>query len=143
MTFAEARAAFPVLEHVAYLNAGTFGPLAHPTLRAIEDQQRRDGELGRSGPAYLEGVLALRERVRARLAAMIRVEPERLALTSSTTASCNIVVSGLGLTADDEVVTTDTEHFGLIGPLLVSGARVRIARVRDEQAEAVEYAIIA
>ena len=29
MTPGEARALFPVLERLAYLNAGTFGPLAH------------------------------------------------------------------------------------------------------------------
>ncbi len=34
MTFDEARALFPVLERKAYLNAGTFGPLARPTLDA-------------------------------------------------------------------------------------------------------------
>ena len=28
MTFEEARAQFPVLERLAYLNAGTFGPLS-------------------------------------------------------------------------------------------------------------------
>ena len=32
MTFDEARALFPVLERVAYLNAGTFGPLARQTI---------------------------------------------------------------------------------------------------------------
>ena len=28
MTFEEARSQFPVLQRIAYLNAGTFGPLA-------------------------------------------------------------------------------------------------------------------
>src|SRR5207249_11120681 len=40
MTFAEARALFPVLERVAYLNAGTFGPLARPTVDVIVEQAR-------------------------------------------------------------------------------------------------------
>jgi len=34
------------------------------------------------------------------------------------------VIAGLGLGPDDEVVTTTDEHFGLLGPLHASGARV-------------------
>ena len=52
-----------------------------------------------------------------------------MALTSSTTEGCNIVLTGLGLGPGDEVVTTDSEHFGLLLPLHVSGARVRVAQV--------------
>ena len=35
MTFDEARARFPILERVAYLNAGTFGPLAQATIPTV------------------------------------------------------------------------------------------------------------
>src|SRR4029079_9159189 len=55
--------------------------------------------------------------------------PTQLALTSSTTNGCNIVLSGLELGPDDEVVTTDSEHPGLLLPPHVSGARVRVAEV--------------
>src|ERR1043166_7935388 len=54
-----------------------------------------------------------------------------MSLATSTTNGCNIVLAGLGLTAEDEVVTTDGEHFGLIGALAVSPARVRVAKVRE------------
>ncbi|MGZ4358046.1 MAG: aminotransferase class V-fold PLP-dependent enzyme, partial [Gaiellaceae bacterium] len=53
-----------------------------------------------------------------------------VALTDSTTQGVHVVVSGLGLRDGDEVATTDAEHFGLTGPLLAAGARLRIARVR-------------
>ena len=39
------------------------------------------------------------------------------------------MLSGLGLSAGDEVVTTDSEHPGLLLPLHVSGATVRVAEV--------------
>jgi L-cysteine/cystine lyase len=74
-------------------------------------------------------VIALRERVRARLAATIGASPEHVALTGSTTDGCNIVLSGFGLREGDEVVTTDAEHPGLLAPLHASGARVRVAEV--------------
>ena len=131
MTFDDARAQFPVLDRVAYLNAGSMGPLARATVEAIVARQERDLEQGRGGRPFLDEMLALRQRVRAGLARTIAVPAENVALTASTTEGCNIVVSGLRLRPEDEVVTTDTEHFGLIGPLHASGARVRVARVRE------------
>jgi L-cysteine/cystine lyase len=57
-----------------------------------------------------------------------------VSLTDSTTSGVQIVVTGLALGEGHEVVTTDAEHFGLTGPLLASGATLRIARVRDAPA---------
>jgi L-cysteine/cystine lyase len=129
-TFDEARAQFPVLDEIAYLNAGSMGPLARPTVEAMADREHADLESGRGGMPYIEAMLALRKRVREGLAATIEVTPENVALTASTTEGCNIVVAGLRLRPEDEVVTTDTEHFGLLGPLHASGATVRVAEVR-------------
>ncbi len=141
MTFEEARALFPVLERLAYLNAGSFGPLARPTADAVADQLRRDLERGRTGKAYIDEMLAARQKVRGLVAELIGAPPELLSLTSSTTDGCNIVLSGLGLKPEDEIVTTDSEHFGLAGPVFASGATVRVARVQelgpDEALEAI------
>ena len=131
MTFEEARAQFPVFERFAYLNAGTNGPLPRATIDAISGWNRRDLEQGRGGKAYFEQVLALRQQAREALAAVLDVPSENVALVSSTTNACNVVLAGLDLTAEDEIVTTDVEHFGLLGPLLASPARLRVARVRD------------
>jgi L-cysteine/cystine lyase len=127
----EARAEFPVFERYAYLNAGTNGPLARATAEAMAVQERRDLELGRGGAPYFERALELREEVRAKLAAIVGVPTELLSLATSTTNGCNIVLAGLGLGPEDEVVTTDGEHFGLLGPLAASPAQVRVAAVRE------------
>jgi selenocysteine lyase/cysteine desulfurase len=132
MTFEEARSLFPVLERLAYLNAGTFGPLARPTLDAMQAELLADGERGRIGAEYFERMLGLRDRLREALARLVGVEPERVALTSSTTDGCNIVLAGSGLGREDEVVTTSQEHFGLLGPLHASGARVVVAEPEPE-----------
>ena len=139
MTYEEARAQFPVFERFAYLNAGTLGPLSRATLAAMDEQIRHDQELGRGGIAWFASVTALREQVREQLAALLRTTPERIALTSSTTDGCNIVLSGLDLAEGDEVVTTDAEHPGLLAPLGASAARVRVAEVTTRPtAEALE-----
>jgi L-cysteine/cystine lyase len=127
MTFEEARAQFPVLEHLAYLNAGTNGPLARATADAVREQLEQDTSGGRSGRGWLDELLARRERARSELAAVLDVEPALVALTDSTTRGCQMVLAGLDLDSGDEVVTTDQEHFGLLGPLHASGARVVVA----------------
>lgn len=134
MRHQEVRGLFPVLERYAYLNAGTLGPLARPTLDAMDERARYDQEQGRGGRAWFESMLELRTRVRQKVASLISATPESLALTSSTTDGCNIVVAGLGLQPGDEVVTTNSEHPGLLLPLAVSGAKVRVADVANRPA---------
>jgi len=124
MTAEEARALFPVLERLAYLNAGTFGPLARLTAAAVQDQLDADLADGRFGKEYFERMLDLRKQARAALAGLVGAEPEQISLTGSTTDGCNIVLAGLGLQPEDEIVTTSEEHFGLIGPVHASGAHV-------------------
>ena len=139
MTPEEARAEFPVLERFAYLNAGTLGPLSRATMRAMEERTRWDNERGRAGREYFEAMLAVRSRLREKLAALIGATPDRMALTTSTTDGCNVVLAGLRLAHDDEVVTTNSEHPGLLAPLHVTGARVRVADVTTRPAaEALE-----
>ena len=131
MTWEEARAQFPVFERFAYLNAGTNGPLARATAEAMAEQERFDVEQGRGGSAYFERALALRDEVRSKLAAAVGAPMELMSLATSTTNGCNIVLSGLGLGPDDEIVTSDGEHFGLLGALAASPAQVRVAAVRE------------
>jgi len=141
MSWEEQRGRFPVLEQHAYLNAGTFGPLSRTTLDAMAELRAWEGEKGRAGREYFDEMIARRERVRRLFAAQIGVAPETVALTDSTTQGVQIVVIGLGLGPDDEVVTTDAEHFGLTGPLVASGARLRIAPVRGLAPEAIFDAV--
>lgn len=130
MTWQEQRARFPVLDRFAYLNAGTFGPLARTTLVEMAELRAWEGVHGRGGKVYFDGMLERRERVRELLAAQVRVTAGHIALTDSTTQGVQIVITGLGLREGDEVATTDAEHFGLTGPLLGTAAGLRIARVR-------------
>jgi len=132
MSFEEARAQFPVLESYAYLNAGTNGPIARSTAAAVVAEVERDLARGRSGAAWVERALALREDARRGIAAVIEVDPGLVAITDSTTRGCSIVLAGLGVTPEDEIVMTTDEHFGLMGPVHASGARVVLANPDEE-----------
>ena len=120
-----------MLGRCAYLNTGSFGPLPRATVAAMQAVQRRELEEGRSSRAYFQHVLDEREVLRAELAGLLGTHSERIALTSSTTEGCNIVLRGLGIGPGDEVVTTDSEHPGLFGGLVASGATLRIAAIRE------------
>jgi L-cysteine/cystine lyase len=123
----QGRALFPVLERFAYLNAGTFGPLARPTAEAVQAQLDADLAGGRFGKEYFERLLEQRKQARVVLGRLVGAEPEQVALAASTTDGCNIVLAGLDLRPEDEIVTTAEEHFGLLGPVHASGARVVVA----------------
>ncbi len=124
MTFEEGRALFPVLERIAYLNAGTFGPLPRSVADALTQGVARDLAEGRSGLPYFTETITLRAELRQRLAALVGADAEQIALTTSTTEGCGIVLRGLGLEPGDEIVTTTDEHFGLLGPIGASPATV-------------------
>jgi L-cysteine/cystine lyase len=120
-----------VLDRYSYLNTGSFGPLPRITVAAMQEVEHRELEEGRSGRAYLQRVLDEGELLRAELAGLLGTHPERIALTSSTTEGCNIVLRGLGIGPGDEVVTTDSEHPGLFGGLIASSATLRVAAIRE------------
>jgi L-cysteine/cystine lyase len=126
------RAEFPVLERFAYLNAGTNGPLPRRAVEAMMEELQRDLRDGRSGMPYFERMLELRVALRERFAALLNVGVEQIALVESTTRGCATVLAGLGLSGEDEVITTDQEHFGLTGPLFATGARVVITEADED-----------
>ncbi len=143
MSWEQARAHFPVLERIAYLNAGSVGPLARATTDAVERELAVDTEEGRGSSRRFERVLALREELRSALARVVGVDVDHVSLTASTTEACRIALAGLELGPGDEIVTTDVEHFGLLGPVGASPARVRVARVRERPAGEALDAILA
>ena len=133
MTFEEARARFPVLERYAYLQAGSVGPISRGVVDAMSAETERGMHDGRGSAAQYQRLLELREQVRTDVGALVGVEPDRVALTASTTDGCNVVLGGLDLGPGDEVITTTDEHFGLLGPLHASGARVVVVEPDPER----------
>jgi L-cysteine/cystine lyase len=145
MDLSSVRAELPVLERYAYLNAGTNGPLPRRSAEAMRRALERDLTEGRSSEAYFESLLEGRERLRVALADVLGAAADEIALASSTTEGCNVVISGLGIGPGDEVVTTDSEHAGLFGGLKASGADLRVVELKDlpsvEMLAALEAAI--
>ncbi len=126
----ELRAQFPALERVAYLNAGTNGPVPRAAIDAAEASLREQLEQGRSSKPWfdhqVERIVELRERVGALLGATAA----GVAVTGSTTDGINAVLNALDIRPGDEILTSDEEHPGVLGPLATArdrrGARVRV-----------------
>ncbi len=119
---------FPVLQQLAYLNAGTDGPIplaAAETARAELDSQLTQGRLY----AHFTRRHELAEELRQGYARVMHCAPEEVAVTSGTSAGLGAVLAGLDIAEGDEIVTSDAEHPGLIGPLLAArqrGAEIRV-----------------
>src|SRR3954471_3920113 len=118
------RTEFPVFERLAYLNAGSNGPIPHAAAEAAQEELRLQTETGRGDKAFFMDRILLRiEELRRRVAPLLGCEPEELAVTDSTTSGVNSVVSMLELGPGDEVLTSDEEHPGLLAPLAAGRAR--------------------
>ena len=138
MDVASLRAEFPVLRHRAYLNAGTCGPLPTAAVEAAREELEREGAEGRSGQAHFRHRFELAGAVRAAYADRLGCPPGDVGLTTSTSEGVALALLGLELGPGDEILTSDSEHPGLIGPLQaardVRGASVRavpLARIPD------------
>src|SRR5215207_5447863 len=121
------RAEFPVLERVAYLNAGTDGPLAAAAVRFACEELEAELSEGRTTP-HFERRFGLQGRLREGYARVMGCTVEDVALTTSTSEGIGAVMAGMDLGPGDEIVSSDQEHPGVIGPL--KAARDRGATVR-------------
>jgi L-cysteine/cystine lyase len=142
MTPAEARSEFPVFEQLAYMNAGSVGPLSRRTFDAMRAADENGLARGRGAMSGFQAAMETGARLRAAIASLVHVAPEKVILTTSTTEGCNIVITGLRLGAGDEVVTTDAEHPGLAMPLQASGAVIRKASVLGRPAAEALQAVL-
>jgi len=116
------RAQFPILERVAYLNAGTDGPVPRAALDAVSREVASELDEGRAS-SHFERRLALQDELRAGYAELLGCEPHDVALTTSTSEGLGKVLAGMDLGPGDEIVTSDEEHPGLIGPLIAARGR--------------------
>lgn len=117
------RSEFPVLDELAYLNAGSNGPAPLRARAAADEAVQAQVDEGRGGSAFFDRMLGAAGELRSRVAGVVSCEPDEMVLTGSTTDGVNIVLSGLGLGPGDEVVTTGDEHPGLLVPLAVGARR--------------------
>jgi selenocysteine lyase/cysteine desulfurase len=131
------RAQFPVLERIAFLNAGSDGPIPEAAVRAAAEQAERELRDGRTYEHWLRRG-ELEAELRAAYAFLVGATPADVALTTGASEGLSTVLAAWPLEPGDEVLTSDEEHPGLLGPLGIlrrRGVRVRVvpwAELADE-----------
>ena len=121
------RDAFPVLENIAYLNAGTDGPLPRAAIEQAHVELDAQLTQGRVYEHFMRRH-ELQDQLRDGYARLMHCESDDVAVTSGTSFGLGAILAGLDLGPGDEILTTDSEHPGLLGPLIA--ARHRGASVR-------------
>jgi L-cysteine/cystine lyase len=116
------RSQYPILERVAYLNAGSTGPVSRRAQEAAARELTGELEDGRGYP-HFERRFELQDELRRGYAEVLGCDVADLALTTSTSEGIGKVLAGLDVGPDDEIVTSDSEHPGLVGPLIAARAR--------------------
>jgi selenocysteine lyase/cysteine desulfurase len=110
------RREFPVLERVAYLNAGTDGPLPAAAAKAGAEELLGEARDGRAGE-HFQRRHELAGELREAYARALGCEAGEVALTTCTSEGLATVIDGLGLGEGEEILTSDEEHPGLLGTL--------------------------
>lgn len=113
----------PSLAGVAFLNAGTCGPMPEAALAAMREEAGIQAQTPRTGRAIFEHVLEGRERARAAAARSVAADVADVALTNSTSQGVATIVAAIDWRPGDRVITTTEEHPGITLPLAAAAAR--------------------
>ena len=99
---------FPLADDLIYLNAANVCPASRPVLDRHAEFMRDF----QSNPSFQNRAKyeAMRERLRDKIAGMLRVNADEIAITRNTSEGSNIVVKGVDLKPGDEVLITDHNH---------------------------------
>ena len=127
MSLTALRSEFPILERIAYLNAGTDGPVPRAAQEAAAREVAAEVEEGRV-TAHFERRFELMGELRAGYAELLGCPVDDLALCTGTSEGLGKVLAGMDIGPGTEIVTSTDEHPGLIGPLIA--ARQRGAEIR-------------
>jgi cysteine desulfurase / selenocysteine lyase len=106
MDWAAIRGEFPALEHWTYLNTATYGQMPRRAVEAMAHHSQQRDELASSN--FLEWYDDA-DRLRDSIARLIHATPEDIAFVPNAAAALSIVLSGLGISSADNIVTLDDE----------------------------------
>jgi selenocysteine lyase/cysteine desulfurase len=99
---------FPLEDDLVYLNAANVCPASRPVM----DRHLAFLHDFHANPSFQnrDKYTAMRESLRAKVARMLRVSADEVAVTRNTSEGTNIVVKGVDLKPGDEVIVTSHNH---------------------------------
>ena len=123
----EIRKLYDFEDRFIMMNNGTLGPMPRPVFNTLTRYFQVQATNPYDGYNYLP---AIRESVRTKLAAFVNASPDEVAITSNTTEGLNFVINGLDLKEGDEVLMSNLEHPGHVGPWKLKEKRAGI-RIKE------------
>ena len=129
--FQQARRHFLIPPGVAYCNTGTLGASPREVVDAlVHGIENLEAELAdwpyfQADGEPLTGYQKLTE-LRAQMGALMNGAVDEIALVQNATMGMGFLANGLNLDAGDEVLSTDQEHGGGIGPFRLKAKRYGI-----------------
>ncbi|MBI1886369.1 MAG: aminotransferase class V-fold PLP-dependent enzyme [Chloroflexi bacterium] len=130
--FESVRAQIPSLRSLIYMNTGWQGPSPRCVVEAVQEALETEASAP-TAPPVQEQRLDIFRRARRVLAELINASPEEVSLQQNSTEGINIVLNGLCLSPDDEVITCSLEHPSVIVPSYYArerrGANLKIVRL--------------
>jgi len=119
----EIRKLYDFEDRFIMMNNGTLGPMPKPVFNTLMRYFRVQVSNPFDGYNFLP---TNREIVRTKLAAFVNASIDEIALTTNTTEGLNFVINGLDLKEGDEVLMSNLEHPGHIGPWRLKEKRAGI-----------------
>jgi len=119
----EIRKLYDFEDRFIMMNNGTLGPMPKSVFNTLMRYFRVQVSNPFDGYNHLP---TFRESVRMKLAAFINASPDEVALTSNTTEGLNFVINGLDLKEGDEILMSNLEHPGHVGPWRLKEKRTGI-----------------
>ena len=133
------RADLPLTSEVAYFQTGSHGPTPDSVLRVLREEMEFDSHHA-VGDADANRALVEREsRAREKLATLLSVEPEGLAITPNTSRAMQRVIRSVQWSEGDEIVASSLEHVSTVGlcQVLEQQYGVTVKWIEADQGDAV------
>jgi selenocysteine lyase/cysteine desulfurase len=104
--FAALRREFPLLQHMTYLNSGSYCALANSVRAAFESYLQDRLEVGANWDVWV----TKNEAVRSLMAQLLHATPDEIAVTASASAGLNAIATAIDFSGGrDKVVVSDFE----------------------------------
>ena len=105
----------PMTREVAYFQTGTYGPTSNTVLDTVSEAMRAEAHYGPATPLGRASHVEREIEARARLAKLLNVDDDELAITTNTSRSMQLVIHSVDWQPGDEFVMTSSEHVSTYG----------------------------
>ena len=109
------RADLPMTSEVAYFQTGSHGPTPDSVLRVLREEVEFDSHHAVGNTDANHALVERESRAREKLAVLLSVEPEGLAITPNTSRAMQRVIRSVHWSEGDEIVASSLEHVSTVG----------------------------